>query len=83
MLSGVARPFGRVAFDYDALVGCEAVVHPAVFLPGRADSDSSGSSRVSAPRVPDAAIFDRRSLVAEFAAGKCQGVKVQSTLTIG
>jgi len=74
-LSGVARPFGRVAFDYCALVGCEAVFHPAL-LPGRADSDSSGSSRTSAPRVPDAAIFDRRSLVAEFAAGKCRGAEV-------
>jgi hypothetical protein len=83
MLSGVARPFGRVAFDYDALVGCEAVVHPAVLLPGRADSDSSGSSRVSAPRVSDAAIFDRRSLVAEFADDKCRGGGIQSALTIG
>jgi hypothetical protein len=47
-----------------------------LFLPGRADSDSSGSSRTSTPRVPDAAIFDRRSLVAEFAADKCLVVEV-------
>jgi hypothetical protein len=46
------------------------------FLPGRADSDSSGSSRTSASRVPDAAIFDRRSLVAEFTADKCRVVGV-------
>jgi hypothetical protein len=73
---------GRVAFDYYALVGCEAVFHPAMLPPGRADSDSSDSSRTSAPRVPDAAIFDRRSLVAEFAADKCRGVEVYLTLTI-
>jgi hypothetical protein len=73
---------GRVAFDYYALVGCEAVFHPAMLPPGRADSDSSGSSRTSTPRVPDVAIFDRRSLVAEFAAGKCRGAEVYLTLTI-
>jgi hypothetical protein len=53
-----------------------------VLLPGRADSDSSDSSRNSAPRVPGVAVFDRRSLVADDADGKCREAGVQFMLTL-
>ena len=43
-----------------ALVGDEPLFHPTMLLPGRADPDSSGSSRQSTPRVSGVAIFNRR-----------------------
>src|SRR6185312_7838927 len=86
--SGSAKPAGRVvpgtvpscgrrvASGGFASKDGKACSHPALLLPGRADTDSSGSSRQSTPRVPGAAIFDRRSLVAGSAAGKCRDGRI-------
>lgn len=44
-----------------ALAGNEAMFHPTLLLSGRADTDSSGSSRQSTPRILGVAIFIRRN----------------------